>query len=277
MSAPVIDPLAGAVGTAVPDSRATRGGLPTNLWLTPVLVGGAFLGTYWWVTRGDLQAVEAGFINREQLLEFTWDHLKISLISTALVLATAIPLGVLLSRPGARVVAPVVGVAANVGQAATAFGLMVLFRVTMDVTATTAAILGMAIYTFLPVFRGTRIGMQQVDVNVVKAARGMGMSRNQVLFKIELPLSVPILLSGIRTALVLNVATTTVAALVGAGGLGLLIVRGFSVGRDSLIIVGAVATAGIAILADWVGAGIERYLSPKGLRQSSASNQKGNR
>jgi osmoprotectant transport system permease protein len=277
MSAPVIDPLAGAVGTALPDSRPARGGLPTNLWLTPVLVGAAFLGTYWWVTRGDLQAVEAGFINREQLLEFTWDHLKISLISTALVLVTAIPLGVLLSRPGARAAAPVVGVAANVGQAATAFGLMVLFRVTLDVSATTAAILGMTIYTFLPVFRGTRIGMQQVDGNVVKAARGMGMSRNQVLFRIELPLSVPILLSGIRTALVLNVATTTVAALVGAGGLGLLIVRGFSVGRDSLIIVGAVATAGIAILADWVGAGIERLLSPKGLRQSSASNQKGNR
>lgn len=253
-----------------PGSRPARR-LPSSLWITPLLVTAAFLATYLWVTRGELQAVERTFINPGQLLRFTGDHLKISLISTLLVLTTAIPLGVVLSRRGARRAVPLAGIAANIGQAATAFGVMVLLRISLEMSADTAAILGMSIYCFLPVFRGTLVGVQQVDRDVIKAARGMGMSKRQVLLRVELPLSVPILLAGVRTALVLNVATTTVAALVGAGGLGLLIVRGFSVGRDTLVILGAVATAGIAILADWIGALAERLLRPRGLRSPHAS------
>lgn len=256
-----------APASGEPASRQPRHRLPTRLWLTPALVVASFLFTYWWVTRGELGELERDFINPVQLLRFTVDHLTISLVSTCLVLATAIPLGVVLSRRSARAVLPVAGVLANVGQAATAFGLMVLFRTSLELSATAAAIFGMAIYSFLPVFSGTRIGFQQIDQDVIKAARGMGLSKRQTLFQVELPLSIPILLAGIRTALVLNVATTTVAALVGAGGLGLLIVRGFSVGRDTLVVAGAVATAGIAILADWVGAVAEQSLRPKGLRE----------
>lgn len=240
--------------------------LSSRLLLTPVVVSAVFLATYFWVTRGELQAVERAFIDPEQLLRFTGEHLRISLSSTLLVLATAVPLGVVLSRSGARGVVPLASVAANIGQAATAFGVMVLLRVGLELSAETAAVLGMATYCFLPVFRGTLVGVQQVDRDVVKAARGMGLSNRQVLFGVELPLSVPILLAGVRTALVLNVATTTVASLVGAGGLGLLIVWGFSVGRDSLVILGAIATAGMAILADWIGSLAEQLLRPRGLR-----------
>lgn len=248
--------------------------LPLGLILTPFVVLGACLLTYRYVTAGDLQAVERGFLTSDQLLRFTGEHLKVSLASTLLVLVTAIPLGVLLTRRGGRRVAVVAGTAANIGQAATAFGLMVLFLIAFDMSGVTAAILGMAVYSFLPVLSGTVTGIQQVDPNVVKSASAMGMSRLQVLRRVELPLSVPVLLAGVRTALVLNVATTTVAALVGAGGLGLLIVRGFSVGRDSLILMGGVTTAGIAILADWVGAVAERVLRPKGLRSAQLPQRK---
>lgn len=271
MSQQSVKPPTSAGNPAALDYRPARR-LPSSLWITPVVVAAVFLATYFWVTRGELQAMERTFINPEQLLRFAGEHLKISLSSTLLVLATAVPLGVVLSRSGARGIVPLAGAAANIAQAATAFGVMVLLRVGLEMSAEAAAILGMATYCFLPVFRGTLVGVQQVDRDVVKAARGMGMSKGQVLFGVELPLSVPILLAGVRTALVLNVATTTVASLVGAGGLGLLIVRGFSVGRDSLVILGAVATAGMAILADWIGALAEQLLRPRGLRSPHASN-----
>lgn len=269
-------PADGDSTAVAPGAPARTRRRPARLWLTPAVVLVAFAVTYWVASRGRLQAVERAFINPGQLLRFTWEHLQISLTSTLLVLVTAIPLGVALSRRAARSVLPLAGIAANIGQAATAFGVMVLLRVGVQTSANVAAVLGMGIYCFLPVFRGTLIGVQQVDRDVIKAAFGTGMSRWQVLWQVELPLSVPILLAGVRTALVLNVATTTVAALVGAGGLGLLIIRGFTVGRDSLVVLGAVGTAGVAILADWAGALAERVLRPKGLRSSHDHNTKGN-
>ncbi|MDQ3734534.1 MAG: ABC transporter permease [Actinomycetota bacterium] len=249
--------------------------IPLGLFVTPIIVLGICYLTYLYVTRGELQAVERGSLAGDQLVRLTGQHLRVSLISTLIVLATAIPLGVLLTRRGGRTIAVAAGTAANIGQAATAFGVMVLFLVGFKMSGITAAILGMAVYSFLPVLSGTVTGIQQVDPNVVKSALAMGMSRWQVLRRVELPLSVPVLLAGVRTALVLNVATTTVAALVGAGGLGLLIVTGFTAGRDSLIIMGGVATAGIAILADWLGAVAERVLRPKGLRSAQAPTPKG--
>lgn len=267
-------PAPADAGLIMTPERPTRR-VPLGLFVTPVIVLGICYLTYLYVTRDELQAVERGSLAGDQLLRLTAEHLRISLASTLIVLATAIPLGVLLTRRGGRTIAAAAGTAANIGQAATAFGVMVLFLVGFKMSGITAAILGMAVYSFLPVLSGTVTGIQQVDPNVVKSALAMGMSRWQVLRRVELPLSVPVLLAGVRTALVLNVATTTVAALVGAGGLGLLIVTGFTAGRDSLIIMGGVATAGIAILADWLGAVAERVLRPKGLRSAQAPTPKG--
>jgi len=267
-------PAPADAGLIMTPERPTRQ-VPLGLFVTPVIVLGICYLTYLYVTRDELQAVERGSLAGDQLLRLTAEHLRISLASTLIVLATAIPLGVLLTRRGGRTIAAAAGTAANIGQAATAFGVMVLFLVGFKMSGITAAILGMAVYSFLPVLSGTVTGIQQVDPNVVKSALAMGMSRWQVLRRVELPLSVPVLLAGVRTALVLNVATTTVAALVGAGGLGLLIVTGFTAGRDSLIIMGGVATAGIAILADWLGAVAERVLRPKGLRSAQAPTPKG--
>jgi len=267
-------PAPADAGLIMTPERPTRQ-VPLGLFVTPVIVLGICYLTYLYVTRDELQAVERGSLAGDQLLRLTAEHLRISLASTLIVLATAIPLGVLLTRRGGRIIAAAAGTAANIGQAATAFGVMVLFLVGFKMSGITAAILGMAVYSFLPVLSGTVTGIQQVDPNIVKSALAMGMSRWQVLRRVELPLSVPVLLAGVRTALVLNVATTTVAALVGAGGLGLLIVTGFTAGRDSLIIMGGVATAGIAILADWLGAVAERVLRPKGLRSAQAPTPKG--
>ena len=249
--------------------------IPSGLFVTPVLVLGICYLTYLFVTHSHLQSLERDSLRSAQLLRYTGEHLRVSLASTLIVLSTAIPMGVLVTRRSGRTFSLVAGTAANIGQAATAFGLMVLFLVGFNMSGLIAAILGLAVYSFLPVLSGTVTGIQQVDANVKKSASAMGMSSWQVLRRVELPLSVPVLLAGIRTALVLNVATTTVAALVGAGGLGLLIITGFTAGRDSLILMGGVATAGIAILADWVGAVAERVLRPKGLRSPQSQIPKG--
>lgn len=256
--------------TATDTAADPTGGSPARLSLPrtlvpPVAVAVAVGLTVWWLAGRELGTLEARTLTASALWRLTLEHLRISLIATVVVLATAIPIGVLLTRRSWRRLLPAVGAAATIGQAATAFGMMVLFRLVIGVSGPVAAVAGMVVYSFLPVLRGTITGVDQVDGNIVKSARAMGMSRRQILWRVELPLSVPVVLSGVRIALVLTVATTTIAALVQAGGLGLLIVRGFAAGRDSLIVVGFVATAGLAILADWVGQIVEDLLRPRGL------------
>jgi osmoprotectant transport system permease protein len=120
-------------------------------------------------------------------------------------------------------------------------------------------------YSVLPVLRNTMVGLQQVDRTLIEAARGMGMSKLRVLLRIELPLAVPVILAGVRTALVINVGTATLATFVNAGGLGNVISGGLSTSRDTVIITGAILTATLALLVDWVGGIAEDVLRPKGL------------
>jgi osmoprotectant transport system permease protein len=115
------------------------------------------------------------------------------------------------------------------------------------------------------VLRGTMVGLQQVPREMIKAARGMGLSRMQVLRQIELPLSVPIVLTGVRTALVLTVSTAPLAAFVQGGTLGAIIVTGFAQSRYTLVVTGSVLAAGFALLADWAGGIAEDKLRPRGL------------
>ncbi|MPZ61044.1 MAG: ABC transporter permease subunit [Propionibacteriales bacterium] len=251
-----------------------RGGLTWPLLVTkPLVVGAACLLTYLWIDGQELGFTERGLLNASRLRRLTLEHLDVALSATLIVVATAIPLGIVLTRPGWRSLIVLATIGANIAQATTAFGAMVLIFLqliespgsTPGGAGRTAAILGMAAYAFLPVLRGTLTGLDQVDKQTLKAARGMGMTGWQVLRRVELPLAVPIMLAGVRTSLVLTVATTTIAALVGAGGLGVLIINGYESDRTTIIVAGFVATAGIAVLADWAGAVVERFLRPRGL------------
>jgi osmoprotectant transport system permease protein len=198
---------------------------------------------------------------RQRLLE----HVDISFWATVLVLSLAIPTGIALTRPWARRIAPCVVGLANVGQGVPSIGTFVLVFLLLTRRGRNAAIIGLAIYAFLPVLRGTMVGLQQVPHEMIKAARGVGLSRLQVLFQIELPLSVPIILTGVRTALVLTVSTAPLAAFVQGGTLGAIIVTGFAQSRFTLVVTGSVLAAGLALLADWVGGIAEDKLRPRGL------------
>ncbi|MBQ6642227.1 MAG: ABC transporter permease [Saccharopolyspora sp.] len=206
-------------------------------------------------------------ITASTLLTLTWQHFLISLAVALIVVLLAVPLGVLLSRSWARRLSPIVIGIANVGQAAPSVGLLVLFfLLTNGTTGFWIATLPIAVYALLPVLRNTLVGLQQVDPALIDAGRGIGMSGTMVLLRIELPLSVPFILAGLRTALVLAVGTASLAWFVGAGGVGELIDTGYKLSNWTVLSVGAVLAMALALLVDWLGGVAEQYLSPKGLR-----------
>ena len=186
-------------------------------------------------------------------------------MSAGIVLAIALPLGVLLTRRRfRRVGAPILAIA-NIGQAAPAIGLVVLLAIFIT-SGYWASILALVLYAALPVLRNTMIGVRGVDDRLVEAGRGVGMSAAAVRFRIELPLAVPVMLAGIRTALVLLVGTAALAAFVNGGSLGILIVTGVNLYLYSVLVSGALLIALLALSIDGLGRIVEQLARPKGLR-----------
>ena len=218
-----------------------------------------------WALTRDLDTIEATQLTAANILDLTGQHVLITLAVTAIVLAVGVPLGVLVTRPWARWLSPVVVGIANVGQAAPAVGLLVLFYLITGIAGFWTGVLPIALYALLPVLRNTILGLQEVDPSLKEAGRGCGMSGSSVLRRIELPLAVPYILAGLRTALVLAVGTATLAFLVSGGGLGILIDTGYKLNRTTVLVVGAVLAVALALLVDWIGGVAETLLSPKGL------------
>jgi osmoprotectant transport system permease protein len=200
--------------------------------------------------------------NRSEVLELTLEHLWMVVASTLLAVLIGIPLGILITRrPGWN--KPVLG-SVNVIQ--TIPGLA-LFGFLLPVPWIGArgerlAILALTLYALLPLIRNTYAGIKGVDPAVVEAGRGMGMTDGQLLFRVELPLALGVILAGVRVATVFSVGLATIAAALGAGGLGEYIFRGFAMVNNQLILAGAIPAAALALLADVTLGWLERRLSP---------------
>lgn len=217
-----------------------------------------------WLLVAPLTEAERNTLNPTSLLNLTGQHLALTFVATVLVLLIAIPLGVLLTRRPLRIVAePVLGIA-NFGQSAPAIGLIVLLAALIP-NGFRASIIALVAYAVLPVLRNTMIGIRGVDQRLVEAGRGMGMTASSVLLRVELPLAVPVMLSGVRTALVLLVGTASLAAFVNGGGLGLLITTGVNLYLFTVLIAGALLIALLALIVDWLGRVVEHVARPKGL------------
>jgi len=230
----------------------------------PVALAVVLTLLYLWVSGQQLDSIELRTLNSEYLTARVAEHLRLTVLALLLVVVIAIPLGVLLSRPSARWLSPAVLGLANLGQATPAIGLLVLLTIVFGV-GFTIAMVGLVAYAVLPVLRNTIVGIRQVDPALVEAARGMGMTRGQVLWRVELKLAIPVILAGLRTALVMAVGVATLATFVNAGGLGDIIVNGIKLNRTPVLITGSVLTACIAFLVDWVGGVAEDLLRPKGI------------
>jgi osmoprotectant transport system permease protein len=227
-----------------------------------VLVIVILVGIY--VTTAELTPTEAGLLNLPTLWQLTFEHLQLTAVTAVIVIAIGLPLGILLTRPGARAGRPVAVGLANFGQAAPSVGLLVLVATLMGVGFRTAVV-GLAIYGILPTLRNTMTGLEQVDARLVEAARGMGMPAFGALMRVEVPLAVPVILTGIRLSLVLIVGTAALAPFIGGGGLGQLIITGVNLQLDKQLVVGAILIASLALLIDWVGRVVETIARPKGL------------
>ncbi len=222
------------------------------------------IGLATWLTTADLTDTERTTLDPGQLLGYIGEHLALTFVSALIVLLLGLPLGILLTRARLRPFSGPVLVIANVGQSAPSIGLFVLLAFWLDF-GFRAAIVGLVLYALLPVLRNTMISIKQIDTQLIEAGRGMGMSPLAVLLRIELPLATPIMLSGIRTALVLLVGTATLATFIDGGGLGLLITTGVNLDLPVVLISGALIVAMLALLIDLLGRIMEQLVQPKGL------------
>lgn len=231
----------------------------------PVVLGLTSLALYLYVSGQHLDSIEARSLNASRLTSAVYEHLQLTMVSTALVVVIAVPLGIVLTRPFARRVRPFVTGVFNFGQAIPTIGIFVLLAVAFLFLGFKAAIVGLVLYTVIPVLLNTIVGLEQLDASVLEAGRGMGMSKLKVLRSIELPLAVPIIVAGIRTALIINVGSAALATYINAGGLGDIIVAGLSTNRSLVQLVGAALTAILALTIDYLAGLIEDALRPRRL------------
>ncbi len=201
--------------------------------------------------------------NRAEVLELTLQHLGLVVVAMLVAVAIGVPLGIAVTRrPLVR--RWVLG-AANVIQTVPSlalFGFLIPVPFIGGIGARTA-IVALTLYALLPILRNTYTGITGVDPAVLEAARGMGMTPRQILRQVELPLSMGVILAGVRVATVICIGVATIAAAIGAGGLGTYIFRGVAMVNNQVILAGAIPAAILAVLAD-VGLGwAERRLTPR--------------
>jgi osmoprotectant transport system permease protein len=200
--------------------------------------------------------------NRAEIATLTLEHLWIVCMSMLLAIAIGIPLGILIKRkPGFY--KPVIATA-NIIQTVPSLALFgfLLPAPWIGARAGRLAILALMLYGLLPLIRNTHAGIKGIEPAIVEAARAMGLTDRQLLFQVELPLAAGVILAGIRVAVVLSVGIATIAAAIGAGGLGELIFRGLAMVNNSVILAGAVPAALMALLADVLLGWLERRFAP---------------
>lgn len=201
--------------------------------------------------------------NYGQILQLTLEHLWLVGISTGLAALIGIPLGVWIAHWPA--LSKPVLTTANIIQTIPSLALFgfLLPVPWLGSRADRLAILALALYALLPLIRNTYTGIRGVDPAVLESGRGMGLTDRQLLWQVELPLAMSVILSGVRVAVVISVGLATIAAAIGAGGLGELIFRGLAMVNNQLILAGAIPAAGLALLADFGLGWLETRLRPQ--------------
>jgi osmoprotectant transport system permease protein len=201
--------------------------------------------------------------NRDQVLQLTLEHLRLVGLSTLFAAVVGIPLGIFIAhrQPFQKIVLGGANVIQTIPSLAL-FGFLLPAPWIGD-RATRLAILTLALYALLPIIRNTFTGIRGVDPSVVEAARGMGLTDSQLLFQVELPLALSVILSGVRVAVVISVGLATIAAAIGAGGLGEFIFRGLAMVDNTVILAGAIPAAALALLMDFGIGWLENRLQPR--------------
>jgi osmoprotectant transport system permease protein len=198
--------------------------------------------------------------HRPEVLAATREHLILVLVSMAIAAAIAVPLGMLIvGHPRLRAIALAAASVLQTIPSLALFGFLIPLPFIGGIGAHTA-IVALVLYALLPILRNTYVGLTSVDAAILEAAEGMGMTDEQILFRVRLPLASSVIMAGIRTAAVITIGVATIAAAIGAGGLGTFIFRGVAMVNDAVILAGAVPAAILALLADSLLGLLERRL-----------------
>lgn len=220
-----------------------------------------------------------------EILSHTYEHIYLTFIGLVVAIVIALPLGIYLTRTRcAKLVSFIMG-CANIIQTIPSLALIALivaflilinqllggkewYRTggTFPTIGILPALSALVLYALLPILRNTYTGIRQVDSTIIEVATGMGMSKNQILFMVEIPLSVPVIMAGIRISAVWTIGIATLCALVGAGGLGDLIMQGLRSNRIDYLLAGTIPAAILALIFDGILGLLEKYLTPKGLQ-----------
>ncbi|MEA5570205.1 ABC transporter permease [Calothrix sp. UHCC 0171] len=199
-----------------------------------------------------------------EIFQRTGEHLFLVVVSIGVATVVGIPLGILITRKDS-LRQPILGIA-NILQTIPSlalFGLLIPVPYIGGIGAT-PAIVALTLYSLLPIIRNTYTGITGVDAAIVEAGKGMGMSDRQLLLQVEIPLAMSVILAGVRVATVIAIGIATIAAAIGAGGLGVFIFRGIAVVNNNLLLAGAVPAAAIALCADLAIGWLEKRLTVPG-------------
>ena len=198
--------------------------------------------------------------HRAEVLAATREHLVLVLISMSIAALVGVPLGMLIvGHPRLRAVALALASVLQTIPSLALFGFLIPLPLIGGIGAHTA-IVALVLYALLPILRNTYVGLTSVDAAILEAAEGMGMTEGQILLRVRLPLASSVIMAGIRTAAVITIGVATIAAAIGAGGLGTFIFRGVAMVSDAVILAGAVPAAVLALLADFLLSLLERRL-----------------
>jgi osmoprotectant transport system permease protein len=198
--------------------------------------------------------------HRAEIFETTLEHLALVVISMAFAILIGVPLGMfVVQRPALRRIALGVASILQTIPSLALFGFLIPIPFIGGIGRRTA-IVALVLYALLPILRNTYVGLTGIDPAVLEAAEAMGMTNGQILWRVRLPLALAVILAGIRTATVITIGVATIAAAIGAGGLGTFIFRGVAMVSDAVILAGAIPAALLAILADLLLSLLERRL-----------------
>lgn len=200
-----------------------------------------------------------------QLISKTIEHFYISIIALLIAIVVAVPLGILLSKTTrtANVVLTIAGVLQTIPTLAVLAIMIPIFGV-----GKTPAIVALFIYVLLPILNNTVLGVKNIDKNVIQAGQSMGMTKMQLMKDVELPLALPLIISGIRLSNVYVISWATLASYVGAGGLGDLVFNGLNLYQPPMIISAAILVTLLALIVDFLLSLVEKWAVPKGLKVS---------
>ncbi|MGX7106952.1 ABC transporter permease [Hutsoniella sourekii] len=195
-----------------------------------------------------------------EILRLLIEHVVLSLTALCIACLIAIPAGILLTRwPNlAEKVINFVSILQTIPTLALLALMIPFFGV-----GKLPAIIALCLYALMPILRNTYLGMQSVDANTLDAAKGMGMTRQQVIWKVQVPLAIPVIMAGVRLSAVYVIAWTTLAAYIGGGGLGEMIFNGLNLFRPDLILGGTIPVTCLALLVDFLMARLETWSQPK--------------